>query len=322
MSPKLTCLPKGVAPPERALLVDDCANPGGAMVIDHHINHTTPQAYCKGRTATERVLHALSEGLSLDDFEAVAIRHYDADGVLAVWSVLNPEIAKANANDLVIAAEFGDFFSGPAHQRRALTLSFAVQEAVARDFAMGGKGWFRKRPTLQDSYEFGLDRVTAMMQGAAPPVSAEGLVRQFEEETHFVPLVRGTVPVFRLAADALVHSVMAAGPEPVIVTASPVGEEGRWGYSLLLRPLYGWGYSEDAVGQIPLSALDGLETALANYEREATGGIARWESRRFDGATWRLDCRKRGSSLKPDQIAAAVAGWLEEHLRTKEGVVT
>src|SRR5215510_4618339 len=79
--------------------------------FSHWEGNTTP-AELKADTSTEIALNlvaspnraALTNGIDL-----VTNNHFDTDGILSVWTVLNGERALELREDLVSAAEAGDF---------------------------------------------------------------------------------------------------------------------------------------------------------------------------------------------------------------------
>jgi Family of unknown function (DUF6687) len=79
------------------------------MNFSHHAGHNTPPAY-RGDLATEAVL----KFIQANDMESytdwtVTNNHFDTDGVLAVWSMIEPELAQQNKALLTSAARAGDF---------------------------------------------------------------------------------------------------------------------------------------------------------------------------------------------------------------------
>lgn len=73
-------------------------------------NHTPPAV--KADTSTEIALNVVGSPQRREltgDIELVTNNHFDTDGVLSVWTMLNPERALDLRGELIAAAEAGDF---------------------------------------------------------------------------------------------------------------------------------------------------------------------------------------------------------------------
>jgi hypothetical protein len=93
--------------------------PGAALDLTHWRGNRTPRAY-KADTSTEIALKFIDAPESESDAWAGAVvvnNHFDTDGVLSCWVLLEPEIARPYRDLLIAAAEAGDFDEWPAHDR-------------------------------------------------------------------------------------------------------------------------------------------------------------------------------------------------------------
>src|SRR5258708_35527499 len=95
--------------------------------FSHWEGNQTP-ADVKADTSTEIALNLVASpnrGKLTQDVELVTNNHFDTDGVLSVWTVLNGERALELGDLLVPAAEAGDFseYTGD----RAVKASIAIQ---------------------------------------------------------------------------------------------------------------------------------------------------------------------------------------------------
>src|ERR1041385_3323620 len=82
-----------------------------AIHFSHWQGNNTP-AEVKADTSTEIALNLVASpnrGALTQGIELVTNNHFDTDGVLSVWTVLNGERALAHRDLLVAAAEAGDF---------------------------------------------------------------------------------------------------------------------------------------------------------------------------------------------------------------------
>jgi len=101
--------------PAVTLVVDGVA--GEALNLSHWPGNRTPERY-RADTTTEMALRLAADPERDDFLEPVRIvsnNHFDTDGLLSVWAVMNPEEALRHRRFLVDAARAGDFgtFTSP-----------------------------------------------------------------------------------------------------------------------------------------------------------------------------------------------------------------
>lgn len=113
-------------------LVDGCK-----LQLSHWAGNATPPAL-KRDTSVEIALAAIDDGVRA---KIVANNHFDADGVIAVFVLLHPEIAREHRDVLVAAAEAGDFDEWTTEEGMKLEmavrrLSELVTERVAYERAL------------------------------------------------------------------------------------------------------------------------------------------------------------------------------------------
>lgn len=85
---------------------------GAGLQLSHWPRNTTPAQY-KADLSLEIVLKFLRSSdpsMRLSDYELVTNDHYDTDGLLALWAVLNPTQSLDHAPGLRAAALAGDFY--------------------------------------------------------------------------------------------------------------------------------------------------------------------------------------------------------------------
>jgi hypothetical protein len=121
-------VPMGGRAPEGAFSCDGLVA-GAAVDLSHWAKNRTPAAL-KADTSVEIALRFIREASPADGAAIVVNNHFDADGVLAVWSLLDPETAAAHAGLIVAAAEAGDFDEWPA-DTRGIWLNMAIRRLVA-----------------------------------------------------------------------------------------------------------------------------------------------------------------------------------------------
>ncbi len=106
--------PWGRQAPDGAAACDGLV-PGARIDLSHWSGNDTPK-HLKRDTSVEIALAFVRER-ARHDVEIVTNNHFDADGVLAVWTLLRPELALEHERVIVAAAEAGDFDEWPVDDR-------------------------------------------------------------------------------------------------------------------------------------------------------------------------------------------------------------
>jgi hypothetical protein len=116
--------------PDPAICCDGLLR-GGALHLTHWQGNETPRAY-KADTSTEIALNFVKARESVEHWsDALVINnHFDTDGILSVWVLLDPERAGPHHELLVAAAEAGDFDEWPRAER-GLWLDASVRALAA-----------------------------------------------------------------------------------------------------------------------------------------------------------------------------------------------
>jgi hypothetical protein len=105
---------------------------GAALDLSHWEGNRTPPEY-KADTSTEIALNFASSSEARERWaDAVIVNnHFDTDGILSIWVLLDPERAAACRELLLAAAEAGDFDEWPALDR-GLWLDAAIRTLAAK----------------------------------------------------------------------------------------------------------------------------------------------------------------------------------------------
>jgi hypothetical protein len=132
--PFFTFVPFGARAPREATCCDGLVE-GAGLQLSHWEGNLTP-AELKADTSVEIALRyaagttgdaaAPTGATAAPRPQVVVNNHFDVDGVLAVFVLLEPEVARAHASLIVAAAEAGDFDEWPADPR-GLRLEMAVR---------------------------------------------------------------------------------------------------------------------------------------------------------------------------------------------------
>jgi hypothetical protein len=101
--------------------------PGAVLDLTHWQGNRTPGKY-KADTSTEIALNFAGSPAALDEWaDAVVVNnHFDTDGLLSIWVLLNPEQAMPYRDLLIAAAVAGDFDEWPTLDR-GLWLDAAIR---------------------------------------------------------------------------------------------------------------------------------------------------------------------------------------------------
>jgi hypothetical protein len=105
--------------------------PGAALDLTHWQGNRTPQRY-KADTSTEIALNFAGAPEADEQWENAVVvnNHFDTDGLLSAWVLLDPQQATAHRALLVAAAESGDFDEWPALDR-GLWLDAAIRQLAS-----------------------------------------------------------------------------------------------------------------------------------------------------------------------------------------------
>jgi hypothetical protein len=104
---------------------------GAALDLTHWQGNRTPGRF-KADTSTEIALRFVVSPESAEQWAdgVVVNNHFDTDGLLSIWTLLDPKQALAHRDLLVAAAEAGDFDEWPAFDR-GLWLDAAIRRLAA-----------------------------------------------------------------------------------------------------------------------------------------------------------------------------------------------
>jgi hypothetical protein len=123
--------------------------PGAALDLTHWQRNRTPRRF-KADTSTEIALKFVASAeASAEWANAVVVNnHFDTDGLLSIWILLEPERASAHRALLIAGAEAGDFDEWPAIEK-GLWLDAAIR-ALSRDAGDDAGAYERVLPELPD----------------------------------------------------------------------------------------------------------------------------------------------------------------------------
>ena len=116
------------------VIVDGLANAATVLSLSHWPRSATPEAL-KADTGAEIVFNYLrspdADALR-GDAEAVSNNHFDIDGLMGIWAMLNPDDALEHAELIVAIAECGDFerWSGE-HAAKAVCALVGLESMAA-----------------------------------------------------------------------------------------------------------------------------------------------------------------------------------------------
>lgn len=140
-------VPFGEEAPPEAIACDGLVE-GAGLHASHWAGNRTP-AHLKADTSVEIALRCAAAGVPAE--AVVTNNHFDTDGALAVFALVDPERAVRHAALITAAAEAGDFEEWPADER-GLRLEMAI-----RALARGARG-------EEDAYARALPAIAALLE--------------------------------------------------------------------------------------------------------------------------------------------------------------
>lgn len=109
------------------IIVDGTPHPHTQLTLSHWKSSGTPKPFLAD-TSAEIVLRFLEAHSIPSGLECVSNNHFDQDGLVGIFALLNPEYSLSNKNLLIDVAEAGDF--SKFRDRRAARISFTIAEMV------------------------------------------------------------------------------------------------------------------------------------------------------------------------------------------------
>lgn len=144
--------------------VVDARHPEASATLSHWRGAEVPDAL-RADTSTEIVLHAIAQEHSSLSLPFVSNNHFDIDGCMGIWALMNPALAMEYREVLVQAAQIGDFREYlPKHPASDLALKLVcwVNALEQRKFyrPFGRK---EEAVTCLPKYDYFLPRIAAFL---------------------------------------------------------------------------------------------------------------------------------------------------------------
>jgi hypothetical protein len=128
------------------IIVDGAANPHTLITLSHWPNNPTPAAL-KDDLSTQIAFHYLDRPEVWVKAEAVSNNHFDEDGLIGIYSIIEPSHAQRHRELLIDIAAAGDF--GTYRFRSAARTTFVLSAFADRDLSPLDSSIFQERyPTL------------------------------------------------------------------------------------------------------------------------------------------------------------------------------
>ncbi|MEY2422306.1 MAG: hypothetical protein QOI95_2373 [Acidimicrobiaceae bacterium] len=112
---------------EPNLIVDGAGTVNTQLTLSHWPGSTVPEPL-RADLSAEIVIRYLEQPDQHVDVELVSNNHFDEDGLLGVFALIDPDAALAQKEVVVDVARAGDF--GRSHTRRAARVAFAISALV------------------------------------------------------------------------------------------------------------------------------------------------------------------------------------------------
>jgi hypothetical protein len=170
---------------------DQSFREGLDLELSHWVPNRTPAEY-RADTSTEICLRFAESG-RLDDFDLVVNNHADVDGVLSVFSLVDPELALAHRADVICAAEMGDFWGDGDGLALALFQSLTLllarlDEEDADSTVAYGRSFDHVREVLRSGGAPDMDAARAALEASVTLIE-EGLVTRLQINEHLTSYV-------------------------------------------------------------------------------------------------------------------------------------
>ena len=305
-----------------------------ALHLSHWAGNTTPEEL-RADTSTEIALNFVAWPRREEwtrGVEVVTNNHFDADGVLSVWTVLNGERAPGLRDELVSAAEAGDFseFRGERAVRVSVLLQGGdnpfipgVNSPLVERLAGGARVDERR------AYELVLPEVERVLTRtdeyeplwrAGWEAIARGLESFAAGRSRVEEDAESRLSLVTLAPDIYAASGFEPARQPTPYTA--VAHNARGEVFLVARPLAGgWGYRVD----YPYYSWAETVTRPRVARRDLSALVERLNELEGGGGEWKADGSEltsavkfldgggaaAASRLRPDEVAAELRAALK-----------
>lgn len=124
------------------IIVDGAANPHTLVTLSHWPGNATPDAL-KDDLSTQIVFHYLDRPELWAEAEVVSNNHFDEDGLVGIYSLLQPAEAQRRRELLIDIAAAGDF--GTYRFREAARTAFVLSAFADPEISPLDRGIFRQR---------------------------------------------------------------------------------------------------------------------------------------------------------------------------------
>ena len=300
-----------------------------SLHLSHWIGNETPKPF-KADTATEIVFRYLASPKRKEIFPQVGIitnNHFDTDGLLSVWTLLNPRRAEPMRDRLVASAEAGDFSF------------FASEEGVQINYLIKALAYSAESPLREEIdihpgprearyYKWLLPMVFDLFRERekpayralwGPPFQAlrrsmarfdQGLIGFEEYEIEGLSLVIDEVSPAPEAIDHYCHEDL------FMIVEDKKKSKGGYGYTLAYR-YYAWA---ETVTRPPIP-MRPMETLAAALNARETAGHGEWMTTGYPGGglTTALKFTDAAGSRCFSRLAPeAVLDLVLSHLRETE----
>jgi hypothetical protein len=333
-------------PPREPFVAVDGHLVGAALELSHWPGNTTPR----------ELRHDLSTGAALrfaalapaqraelaHGARVVANNHFDTDGTLAMFAVLQPEAACARADALLAAAAAGDFFAWPDDRSLALDAVVGGATDPERSPLAGELAGLAGTARHQRALELLLERLPAMLDGEltpwralweAPLAAAQAdradLARAVRDDLVHLewtvwtaePLARSTHADAAARFDPGRHALWGASASDRLLVVGPLATGTTYRFLLGTRS---W-FDLESRAPLPRPDLARLAAELDALEGTASGDEVAWRAQDVRGASPELWFGTRElehfaehcAALRPSALSPArVRRTISDGLRT------
>ncbi|WP_207895970.1 DUF6687 family protein [Hymenobacter gummosus] len=318
-----------------ATVVVDSILPRAALTLAHWRGAPTPATYQDDTSAGSALRAVAQPPAALTAARYVTANHFDVDGFVGVWALLNPELARRHAELLRLVAVLGDFREIDWHDARAdhalQLVCWLNAEEKARFYEPFGAPARRRREdeASAEKFDWFLPRFAAIVEN--PALGRAAWLPEYERVRAAVAALHSPATQLRRYPDIGLTVVRTPEPLPYYALFGPTA-----GTDMVLSLYDGHRYefeykyttwvdleSRPTRPRLPLDALvaqlNAQETSGYHWAADGvtdTGPLLRLQGRRLSKAQRYADPDQRpiyASSLGAEEMEELVVRFFRQH---------
>lgn len=316
-------------------VVVDSILPRAALTLAHWRGAPTPPGLQDDTSAGSALRALAAPPAALAAARYVTANHFDVDGFVGVWALLNPALARRHAELLRLVATLGDFreisWSHPLADQALQLVGWLNAEEKARFYEPFGAPARRRREdeASAEKFDWFLPRFAAML--ANPDAGRAAWLPEYERVKAAAAVMQSPATVLRRYDDLGLLVIETPAPLPYYALFGPSA-----GYDMVLSLYEGRRYEFEykyttwvdleSRPTRPRLPLEGLVAALNAQEASGrlwaadgvtdTGPLLRLQGRPLSKVQRYADPDQRpiyASSIRPEEVERLVVSFFRRH---------